>query len=303
MRINKAPNIHVSLESLIQLRHHARNLSFSNYKRVHSELLGDHFSRLRGRGIDFDEVRIYTPGDDIRHMDWRVTARTGKPHTKLYCEERERPVYLLLDYNPSMYFGTRVTFKSTIASEAAALLGWAAIQQGNRLGAMLFSDGQHIELRPKSRLHGILPLLKNISAFSKPKSCSESPHGMMHALSRLSHVTKPGSLIFILSDFFNCGQDMEYSLRRLSEHNTVIACAISDPLEINPPPPNFYAVTDGKEIFTFDSSSNSFRKNYQKQFNDRRSELQTLLKKQRIPLIEMQTDQSVVKTLQKHLRN
>jgi len=121
-----------------------------------------------GRGIDFEETRIYQPGDDIRTMDWRVTARTGKPHTKVYREERERPTFFLVDYNPSMFFGSKVAFKSVIAAKTAAILAWAAAREGNRVGGLVFS-GNLLRTTPlKASSHGVLPLLKSLANVSSP---------------------------------------------------------------------------------------------------------------------------------------
>ncbi|NKB46587.1 MAG: DUF58 domain-containing protein, partial [Legionellales bacterium] len=156
---NQATAITVSLTQLIQLRFAAQLIDLRAHKRVRSQLLGGHLSSLRGRGMEFDEVRAYQAGDDIRTMDWRVTARTNKPHIKLYHEERERPVLLLVDFRPAMFFGTRVTFKSVIAAKVAALLGWAAIANGDRLGGVVFSGKDHVELRPRTRQHGTSPFL------------------------------------------------------------------------------------------------------------------------------------------------
>ena len=132
---------------------------------------GGYVSPYRGRGMEFEEVRAYQPGDDIRNMDWRVTARTGRPHTKLFREERERPVLFLVDLGPSMAFGTRVAFKSVVAARAAALLAWAARDNGDRIGGIVFAGKRHRELRPAARERGMLPFSRHWSTCNSPVSC------------------------------------------------------------------------------------------------------------------------------------
>ena len=130
------------LNELIALQRYAQ---IGHYRpKGRSLRAGQHLSKLRGRGMDFAEVRHYQAGDEIRHMEWRVTARTGRPHVKLYQEERERPVIILADFSPSMYFGTRLAFKSVVAARLAALLAWTVVKQGDRVGGLLFSAFKHL---------------------------------------------------------------------------------------------------------------------------------------------------------------
>ena len=139
------------------LSYEAARLDIGPRGKVLATRNGGHLSRFRGRGMEFDESRIYQPGDDPRNMDWRVTARSGRPHVKLFREKRERPVWLLVDIGPRMRFGTRVAFKSVIAARAAALLAWAAADRGDRVGGMVFDESRSFERRPATRAHGLLP--------------------------------------------------------------------------------------------------------------------------------------------------
>ena len=159
--------ISASLEELIQYHLAAKKRPLHQKQKAASPLAGQYTSTLYGRGLDFAETTAYTPGDDIRTMDWRVLARTGKPHTKRFHEEKERAVYFLVDYNESMFFGTRVTFKSVIAARATALLAWAACHQHDKVGGIIFSGDQQVELRPKIGKRGVLPLLKQLANIEK----------------------------------------------------------------------------------------------------------------------------------------
>ena len=128
--------VRLTVDELLALRRDALGLDLTSRYRVSSTLAGGYRSKFRGRGMDFDEVRTYQPGDDIRNIDWRVTARTGKPHTKLFKEERERPVFLLIDQSKHLFFGSRNALKSVVAARAASLLVWASINAGSRIGGI-----------------------------------------------------------------------------------------------------------------------------------------------------------------------
>ncbi len=151
----------VTVEDLIELQRHAGKIDLTHARSARARLAGNHLSRFRGRGMDYQESRAYQAGDDARSMDWRVTARTGKPHVKLYQEERERPVVLFLDLNPGMFFGSRGMLKSVVAARAAALIAWAAAAHGDRIGGLLFNGG-YCDLQPRGGKHGVLRLIRQI---------------------------------------------------------------------------------------------------------------------------------------------
>jgi uncharacterized protein (DUF58 family) len=231
--------VHISSDELIRLRLRARNFPLDRRLPARSVIAGAHASRFRGRGMDYQESRNYQPGDDIRSMDWRVTARSGQAHVKLYQEERERPVVLMIDLGPGMFFATRGAFKSVIVARAAALLGWAAVANGDRVGALLF-NGRHRELRPLGGQRGVLRLIRELVAVTDPVQGTTTPASANHlneALLRLRRVVRPGSLIFILSDFYAIDADTRRHLQRLRQHNDVVACQIVDPLRANRPRP------------------------------------------------------------------
>lgn len=157
---------YTDIGQLTRLRHAAREIDLVAMSKALNPLSGLLTSNFMGRGIDFAEVRVYQPGDDIRTIDWRVTARTGKPHTKLFQEEKERPVLLIVDQSKSMFFGSRVTFKSVIAAQAAALIAWTALEGGDRVGGLVFSDTGHREVRPRRTKRSVLHLLQEINLFN-----------------------------------------------------------------------------------------------------------------------------------------
>lgn len=266
---------------------------------------GLYVSPFKGRGMEFDETRLYQPGDDIRGMDWKVTARTGKPHTKLFREERERPVLLGVDLRRSMFFATRGAFKSVVAARAAALLAWSTVAHGDRIGGLLFGETAHRELPPKTGKTGVLRLIQHLChhpAWNNETPAANTETGnsdlLGHALLRLLNVARPGSLIFLLSDFRGLGEQAESWLNRLARHNDVVLIHISDPLEIELPPPGRYRLSNGARDFNIDTGDNRYREIYQRRGREHIHRLQQLCKRNRMFFLPLGTPDNVVHTLQ-----
>ena len=300
------PGVEVSIEELVALRRHAGELRLSPQGTVRSRQAGGYHSPFKGRGIDFEEVRGYQPGDDIRSMDWRVTARTGRPHTKLFREERERPVLLWVDQGPTMRFGTRVAFKSVVAARAAALLAWAAVERGDRVGGLLFSGREHRELRPKARKAGVLQLVNGLdnSLDGSDQSSDATPSDLGAALTRLRRVAHPGSQLFLISDFFE-GLDSAAArthLAELARHNDLVLIFVHDALEAAAPPPGRYPVSDGLRRLIMDSGNTRLAERYRERFETRRDNLRRHARRLGIPFITLATDQPLVETLRDGLR-
>jgi len=291
----------IDLAGLIALRAEAKHLNIAPRGKVLATRSGGHLSRFRGRGMEFDESRIYQPGDDPRNMDWRVTARTTRPHVKLFREERERPVWLLVDIGPAMRFGTRVAFKSVIAARAAALLAWAAADRGDRVGGLVFDESRHFERRPAARTRGLLPLLKALS--EDPLPGEDGGHPSLSAAARhLVHLVRPGSLVFLLSDFTGLTREDGAWLARLTAGNELVLVQIYDRLEATPPPPGRYAVTDGRWRGLVDTAAEAQRTAWYQRFSDRVSLLEELSLHHRAHLIALGTHQPVGESLSAGLR-
>jgi len=297
-----------SREELLQLRHSARDLPLDNRKAATSVISGAHASRFRGRGMDYLESRGYQPGDDIRSMDWRVTARSGRPHIKVYQEERERPIVVMLDLGPGMFFATRGAFKSVVAARAAALIGWAAVGNGDRIGALLFNGGHH-ELRPLGGSRGALRLIRTLVEMTDP---ARAPDGrtdrvngqhLNDALTRLRRVARPGSLVFLLSDFYGCDTETRRHLQFLRKHNDVISLQIVDTLEVAPPPPGHYAISDGRHSGLLDTRSPARRQAYLDYFAGHHRNVRELMTQCAIPLQQLATTDTVEWSLRRILAN
>ncbi len=217
-----------SAAELIALRHAATQLSLNPNNRHLRGQTGNYLSRHKGRGMEFSENRPYQAGDDVRQIDWRVTARIGKPYTKLFQEERERPVLLCVDLSASMQFGSRQRFKAVQAAHLATLLAWAACAAGDRIGAVVFDGHQHTELKPKARKHGVLAL---IEAMVKHQQQAHAAAGFADALERLRRISTPGALVVVVSDLLQQSPHTLRLLRQICRHNEVIVTELRDPLE------------------------------------------------------------------------
>jgi len=275
------------LADLIGLRGAARGLELGARRLALSVQSGGYRSVYRGRGLEFDEVRVYQPGDEVRDIDWRVTARRGRPHTKLYREERERPVLLLADLGPGMFFGSR-RLKSVQAMRTAALLAWAAEQAGNRIGGVVLARDEHRTRPAMPRREAVLTLLKALVECQPRAPAPLAPELLDEGLARLVHTAHPGSLIPVLSDFQTLSSTGERSLRRLSRHNDVLLIQVYDMLEAEPPPPGRYRL--GVPGLLIELDSGIAASHWRQRFSEHRARLERLARRLGCPLIPLTTD-------------
>ena len=259
--VSPGDGIHLSASELIALKPRCNALSLPMHRPSVSALAGAYRSRFRGRGVDFVESRNYLPGDDIRNMDWRVTARTGKPHTKIFQEERERPVLVVVDASTSLYFGTRTRLKSVAAGQLAAAIAWAAVRRGDRIGAFLFAPDKHRELRPAGGRRGAMRVIQGLVDWLNPDSVNQGHEPLSASLERVRHAVRPGSLILIISDFFNLDEQCHRHLSRLRQHNDVIGCQIMDPAEKDLPAGRF-PISDGEHSAMLDTHQQKSRSRF-----------------------------------------
>jgi len=254
------------LAELLWYQRYTKVLDLTPGMAIHSKLAGTYLAKSKGRGMEFDEVRHYQNGDDVRTIDWRVTARTGKVHTKLFREEKERPVFILTDLGDSMRFGSSLLFKSVQATHLAALIAWHVKQRGDKLGGLVFSQQQHIELKPQSRSNGVLRYFNALTEVHKATS-GDRGLSLNDALSQLRRLVRPGSLVYILSDFSTFNQDGLRHVRAIRQHNEVGCCPISDPLDLTIPASShgMAAVSDGQETGFIELGSNTLQRRYAQQ--------------------------------------
>ncbi|MFT4746694.1 MAG: hypothetical protein ACI8XG_000767 [Congregibacter sp.] len=230
----QSDGVNLGIKELIHYQGKTALLNLSPRKTVQAKLAGAYLAKTKGRGMEFDEARHYQAGDDIRAIDWRVTARTGKTHTKLYREEKERPVFILTDLSSSMQFGTQFLFKSVQAAHLSALIAWSARKRGDRIGGLVFNQHQHLECKPFTRQKAVLSLLNSMIKMQQGSQTSKQEQeqiSLANACARLRRLAHPGSLIFILSDFSQLDELAIQHIAQLSKHCEVIAHPISDPFE------------------------------------------------------------------------
>ncbi|MCG6938250.1 MAG: DUF58 domain-containing protein [Gammaproteobacteria bacterium] len=290
----------ISPQSLIQLRLLANQIPLDSGK-IHAKQGGAYISSFKGRGMEFDESRIYQAGDDIRNMDWRVTARTGDAHTKLFREERERPVLLWLDLNASMMFATRNKFKAVIASEIAATIAWSAARNNDRIGGLIFSDTEHIEIKPRRGKTAVLDFIGRCTkhhAWQKTDNpAAEAVTDRTTAVARLRSVVHPGSLVFMISDFRDLSEKAYTHIANIARNNDIIMIKISDPIEIDLPSSGTYKLTDGIKELQIQTSSKKTREEYHQRYLIYHQQISDFCRKNRIHLIEVSTDDNVIDKL------
>ena len=276
--------VRVNLKTLVDLARPAASLK-KRRSSIKAQQSGGDVSRFKGRGMEFDETRLYQPGDDIRSIDWRVTARTDKTHTKLFREERERPVFISVDYRPAMYFATRGVFKSVQAAKLAALLAWTAQHHGDRVGGQIFSDHECHELKPQNGKHAVLKLFNKLVA-NQDSGSETDDISFERVILRLTQHVRPGSLVYIISDFRELNLKIENHLAKIAQHCDVVLIQVYDPLESHLPITGRYRFTDKQRDVMVDTSDQQRINRYQQRFHQHQLQLKKLAKKMRMAFIQ-----------------
>ncbi len=297
-------DVYTSLQALMRLRYSARGFSYLPRQPVRSLLSGRKRSRLRGRGLDFDELRHYRPGDDIRTMDWRVTNRTGKPHVRVYTEERDRPVMLVVDQRLPMFFGSRQKMKSVVAAEMAALTAWRVLSVGDRAGAILFNDRRSLEAKPSRNERKVIGWLGSLTTMNNELSVTtghSNPGALAGALRLLERTIGHDYLVVLISDFFGWGDDTLDSIRRISQHNDIICALVFDPLERDISSADKLVVSDGKFQLEIDPSHQNLGEKFEASFKSSVGHVQQELKRHQIPVLPVDTVTPVTAQLREKL--
>lgn len=299
---DNASPVSVSQSGLIRLNAPARAIAL-DVMRVNSLQTGSYVSHFRGRGMEFDESRPYQPGDDPRSIDWRVTARSTEAYTKLFREERERPVLVVVDLRAGMHFATRGCFKSVNACRSAALIAWAAHHRGDRLGGLIFTDDDHRELKPRLGRQAALRFLHQLADHSgwesRDASREQAEEGFARAMSALRRVARPGSLVVIFSDFAGMNRQSQSYISNVARHNEVLAVTLSDPLERDLPPPGRYRLLgDDDHEVAIDTAPGAARRDYRAAWEARQAALDRFFQRYRIHHLSLSTDDDPVTALQ-----
>ncbi|MGI3130455.1 DUF58 domain-containing protein [Halopseudomonas pachastrellae] len=289
------PAIHTTLDALLATRRHCHELPLFSRPVRSSRQMGQQNSRLRGRGVDFDQVRAYLPGDDIRNIDWRVTARSQKVHTKVFNEERERPVFLIGEQSARLFFGSQRCFKSVLAAETCALIAWTALAHHDRVGGMVFGGAECHEVRPRRDRKALLKLLQLLVQANQtlaPEQHDPQEPGaesLNLALRHSREIIRPGSILYIICDHAAIDGLNQSLLVPLAGHNDVILLPVFDPLDAELPrfgPLDF--VQAGRHL-TLDTRQDTVRTDYANQFNAQRQAWLRLARRLRCSLLPLDT--------------
>jgi uncharacterized protein (DUF58 family) len=293
MSIPTNEDVYTNLHALVRLRFAAHGFSYLPKQPLRSLLSGRKRSRLRGRGLDFDELRHYRPGDDIRNMDWRVTNRTGKPHVRVYTEERDRPVMVVVDQRLPMFFGSEQKMKSVVAAEVAALTAWRVLSVGDRIGSILFNDTRTVEIRPTRNERRVTSWLGDLATMNNELSVlapqGSNSNALFEALLLLERSVSHDYLVILISDFYGWNTSTLGTIRRISQHNDVICALVYDPLERDISRADQLVVSDGKLQLEVDPQRQGLGEKFEASFESSIAHVQDELKRHNIPVIPIET--------------
>ncbi|MPQ66519.1 MULTISPECIES: DUF58 domain-containing protein [unclassified Pseudomonas] len=297
------PGIRTTLAELIEMRHRVREVQLFSTPSQRSPLIGLHHSKLRGRGVDFDQVRVYQAGDDVRTIDWRVTARTQEPHTKLFHEERERPIFILVEQSRQLFFGSGLTFKSVLAAQAASLIGWAALGHNDRVGGLVYGDNEHYEIKPRRSKQSLLQLLNRLVRVnhSLHTETAADPNALGLALIRARKVLRPGSLVIVICDERALNDAAEQQLSLLSRHCDLLMLPVSDPLDHALPAAGLLRFAERGAQLELDTLNLELRQTYRAQGEARIARWELLAQKLRVLLMPLSTQSEMVEQLREYL--
>jgi len=299
------PGVYANLEELIASQRRARGFSLLPRQPIRSLLAGRHASRLRGRGLNFEEIRRYQIGDDIRQIDWKATARTRKTHSRVFTEERERTTLLLVDQRITMFFGSVRNMKSVTAAEAAALGAWRVLAQNDRVGALVFNDSTIAEIRPQRSHAAVMRILEAIVRQNHQLTVSgeirANPGMFNEALRHCDRLAKHDCLVCIISDGFGHDEESRRLLTRIAAHNDLLFVFIYDPLEAELPAAGPLVFSDGTEQLQVDTNRRGFRERFRAAFAAQRAAGRTFLLQRETPVLPLSAGEDVAAQVRRQL--
>jgi len=296
--------VSVDLPGLIALQSRAHGFTFLPRQPVQSLLAGQHASRLRGRGLNFEELRRYLPGDDPRTIDWKVTARTRKIHSRVFTEERERPVLLVVDQRMSMFFGSRSKLKSVVAAEAAAVAAWRTLAVKDRVGAVVFGDTEQSVIRPHRSRATVVEILKTLVIRNQSLHADAPPSepGRLNAALRQTRdLATHDFLVVLITDAHGADEETRRLATEISQHNDVLVAFVFDPLEADFTAPSRAIVSDGRVQLEVSSRMTDLRQQFQEDFQSRLAQAKRFLLTRQVPLLMLDTEQDIVTQVSRQL--
>ncbi|WP_121665529.1 DUF58 domain-containing protein [Mesonia aquimarina] len=289
-------DVFISLPELLKKEHSARSLSFLSRKhKVNSVLSGKHASKLRGRGLEFEEVRNYVKGDDIRNIDWKVTARTQKTHTRVYTEEKEKPVLIVVDQSKSMFFGSQKRTKSVVAAELAAIAAFRTLKEGDRVGGIVFADNDFDVISPKrsrkNTVHFFEKIVQRNQELINSRPIEFEP-ALKKVIQRINNLVTHDFTVIIISDFIRYSPKLIKAIASISRHNDLILAKIADPLEYAIPNEKFVAGNLTNQI-VINGKSQTINKAFQQGFTKDYNSFKNEMRKYHVPVFMVDTVQKL----------
>lgn len=297
--------VYVGLDDLARLQYQASGFSFLPRQPLSSLLAGRHGANVRGRGLNFEEIRAYRPGDDIRTIDWKVSNRMQKPHSRVFTEERDRPALLVVDQRQSMFYGTRKNMKSVTAAETAAIAAWRVFSQGDRVGGFVFNDESMSEVSPHRSRDRVMRLLQHVVDMNH-QLAADAPAvrgtaQLNKVLRRVERLARHDHLIVVISDFDGADESTRKSLMRLKRHNDVICALVHDPSALDELPALRMVASDGHHQAELDFANRKVRDAVHSLSANRISQVLEWQRSFRVPMLPLSTDDDVVDQVRRHL--
>jgi uncharacterized protein (DUF58 family) len=304
-RTEAITGVYVSLSELVVLQNKARGFSFLPRQPIHSLLAGQHASRLRGRGLDFEELRLYQFGDDVRQIDWKATNRTRKTQLRVFSEERERVVLLMVDQRLSMFFGSQLSMKSVTAAQTAALAAWRVVFAKDRIGAVVFNDSTIAEIRPKRSRSTVMQILGAViqqnHALALDAGIISNAAMLNEAVRRVSRLATHDALVCLITDGHGADQETQRLTTQIAQHNDVLAIMIYDPLEGVLPNAGRVVFADGRRQLEVNTGSDRLRTAFRTSFEQLVSRAREFLLSRQMPLIPISAAEDVGEQLRRLL--
>ena len=302
----KAENegVYVTLSELLKFGYMPKNFNIRPNGAVMSKLSGRHISGMRGRGMDFSEMKQYVQGDDTRNMDWKATRRTGKPYIRVYNEERDRNVWLVVSQMNSMFFGSKERMKSVSAAHTAALMAFKALEMGDRVGAVVYNNEEVKFFKATSSKNSVVQIMTEIERQNhllNAENGDNNKGNLSKALKILSSLAKHDDLVVLIGDGRAMDEETTRHITRINAHNDVIAVLVYDPMEEEIVKSSSLFFTDGVDTVDVDSTDKQFIQRYAQRLSGRKEAYGQLSRKNALPILSISTEFPVLDQLYEQL--
>ena len=296
--------VYISLSQLLKFGYMPKNFTIRPHSAVLTKLSGRHMSGMRGRGMDFSQMKQYVQGDDTRNMDWKATRRTGKPYMRVYNEERDRNVWLVVSQMNSMFFGSKQSMKSVTAAQSAGVMAFKALEMGDRLGGVIYNNDELKFFKASSSKKSLVQMMREIERQNHllhANNQNNQKGNLSKALKILSSFVKHDDLVILIGDGRALDEDTQKHITRINMHNDVLGVLIYDPMEEQILPSNSLFFTDGERSVDIDTSKKKFRQKYAKRLNERKEAFRQLSHKNALPVISISTQFPLLQQLNEQL--